>query len=310
MAKANKTGITAVVMGGWGAEAEVSRNTGVACMAAAEAAGWECVAVEYDRNIAATLADLKPSRVFNALHGQYGEDGNIQGLLNIMDIPYTHSGVMASAIAMDKPVCNNILAQHGIAFPPSLPLTIKDERVHTTPPPFVIKPCNDGSSVGVVIVHPDNNEGERLAKTGVPLSHWAEGTQLMAEAYIPGRELTVGVLDGKPLTTTEIRQTRPFYDYAAKYEVGGSSHQLPAEIDKDIFDLALDWATRAHSSLGCRGVSRSDFRYDEANHKLYMLEINTQPGMTETSLVPEQAQHLGMDMPKLVTTLLEAAQCD
>lgn len=310
MAKTNKSGITAVVMGGWGAEAEVSRNTGAACMAAAETAGWECVAVEYDRNIARTLADLKPARVFNALHGQYGEDGNIQGLLNIMDIPYTHSGVMASAIAMDKPVCNNILAQHGIVFPPSLPLTIKNGRVHTTPPPFVIKPCNDGSSVGVVIVHADNSEGENLAKAGVPLSHWAEGTQLMAEAYIPGRELTAGVLDGKPLTLTEIHQTRPFYDYEAKYEIGGSSHQLPAEVDRDIFDLALDWAARAHTGLGCRGVSRSDFRYDEANHKLYMLEINTQPGMTQTSLVPEQAQHLGMDMAELVTTLLEAARCD
>ena len=191
----------------------------------------------------------------------------------------------------------------GIQFPPNLPLAIKKGRVHISqPPPYVIKPRNDGSSVGVIIV--------LGAAKPMPLSHWAAGTELMAEPYIGGRELTVGVIDGVPLTVTEIRQANAFYDYAAKYESGGSTHHLPAKIDGAIFDRAMQWAGLAHSHLGCRGISRADFRYDEEAGELYMLEINTQPGMTATSLLPEQARLKGIDMPELITTLLEAAQCD
>ena len=303
----DKSGITAFLMGGWGTEAAVSRATGKACMQAAVAAGWECMAIELDRNVANRLSDAKPARVFNALHGQFGEDGNIQGLLNTMGIPYTHSGQLASAIAMDKPVCKQVLADTDIIFPPNLCLRIKGGGVQIQhPPPYVIKPRNDGSSVGVIIVAAD----DKRASKPFPLSHWAEGTELMAEPYIAGRELTVAVLDGKPLTVTEIRQANAFYDYEAKYATGGSTHHLPAKIDGKIFDQAMAWAATAHTSLGCRGVSRADYRYDEASGQLYMLEINTQPGMTATSLLPEQARLQGIEMPQLITTLLEAAQCD
>ena len=296
--------LTAFLMGGWNDEAEVSRNTARACFDAAVEAGWQAELVEMGRDIAQTLINLRPARVFNALHGVMGEDGNIQGLLNLLEIPYTHSGVLASAIAMDKCATKTALAGTGIVFAENLPLDVADDGTIRTPDSgdIVIKPRNTGSSVGV-----------RIFRQGEASPHrqdWAAGTRLMAEAYIPGRELTVGVLHGAPLTVTEIKQQNQFYDYEAKYSTGGSSHQFPADIDPAIFDKALDWAATAHQSLECRGVSRADFRFDDATGALIMLEINTQPGMTETSLVPEQAAYKGIPMPALVASLLEAARCD
>jgi D-alanine-D-alanine ligase len=298
------SGLTAFLMGGWTDEAEVSRNTAKACFDAAIAAGWDCELIEVDRDIANRLMQIRPARVFNALHGQMGEDGNIQGLLNLLNIPYTHSGVMASAIAMDKPMTKKVLAKSGIHFAEDIALTIHpDNRITTeTSGAIVIKPRNTGSSFGVSIVH-DGGEMPRA-------DHWPQGTKLIAERFIPGRELTVSVLHGEPLTVTEISQDNAFYDYEAKYAAGGSQHQLPADIDSTTFATAMAWAALAHKELECRGVSRSDFRFDDDTGALVMLEINTQPGMTSTSLVPEQAQFKGISMTELMTSLLEAAQCD
>lgn len=298
------SGLTAFLMGGWTDEAEVSRNTAKACFDAAMTAGWECELIEVGRDIASHLMQKRPARVFNALHGQMGEDGNIQGLLNLLDIPYTHSGVMASAIAMDKPMTKRVLAHSGITFAEDIALTITDDGTMTADAsgPIVIKPRNTGSSFGVSIIP----EGGVMPSA----NHWPKGTKLIAERFIPGRELTVSVLHGKPLTVTEISQQNAFYDYEAKYAAGGSKHQLPADIDSKTFATAMAWAACAHTELECRGVSRSDFRFDDNSGALVMLEINTQPGMTSTSLVPEQAQYMGITMSELMTSLLEAAQCD
>lgn len=299
----DRSGLTLILNGGWTAEADVSRNSGKACLEAARAAGWQAEAVEVDRDIAAKLLELKPARVFNALHGQMGEDGNIQGLLNLLQIPYTHSGLLASSIAMDKPATKNALMPLGIEFPADIEFHVDDDQLiidHAGP--VVVKPRNDGSSIGVILAKDQQ---------GIPpYSTWPDGTSLMVEPLIPGRELTVAVLDGEPLTVTEITQSRQFYDYQAKYADGGSSHQLPADIPADIFDCCMEWASQAHRGLGCRGVSRSDFRWDDTQGDIYMLEINTQPGMTNTSLVPEQANYCGIPMVELVDGLLEAAQCD
>ena len=299
----DRQGLTLVLVGGWTAEAEVSRASGQSCLEAAQETGWQCELLEVSHDIAAVLIERAPDRVFNALHGQVGEDGNIQGLLNLLRIPYTHSGLLASSIAMDKPTTKSVLADSGIAFPPDLNMAIEGGRIHIDyDGAVVVKPRNDGSSIGVAIA---SNVAE-LPTT----DHWPPTAQLMAEPYIPGLELTVSVLDGEPLTVTEITQSRDFYDYQAKYEVGGSRHHLPARVDKMIFDQAMEWASLAHHHIGCRGVSRADFRYDQANAALYMLEINTQPGMTSTSLVPEQAQYKGIAMTRLIDRLLELAQCD
>lgn len=298
-----KDGLTLILMGGWNAEADVSRNSGAACLKAARDAGWNAEALEVTKTIAEDLIRLKPERVFNALHGQMGEDGNIQGMLNLLDIPYTHSGLLASAIAMDKPATKAALADTDIAFPETLPLTINDDALDLDHEGgVVIKPRNDGSSIGVHI----SPDGTDLP----PYSFWPEGTALMAEPMIPGRELTVAVLEGEPLTVTEITQSNDFYDYQAKYADGGSQHHLPADVPEDVFDTVMLWASLAHRHLGCRGVSRSDFRWNDATGEIFMLEINTQPGMTATSLVPEQAGHIGIPMDELVNQLLEAAQCD
>lgn len=295
--------LTLVLMGGWTAEADVSRASGKACHEAAIADGWNTEMLEVDRNLPELLLQKKPARVFNALHGQMGEDGNIQGMLNLMQIPYTHSGLLASSIAMDKPATKNALSPLGITFPDDLGFIIDDDRlVIDHDGPVVVKPRNDGSSIGVVLAE--------TADHIPPYSTWPEGTDLMAEPLIPGRELTVAVLEGEPLTVTEISQANTFYDYDAKYSDGGSSHALPAQIPDHVTDLCMDWASRAHTGLGCRGVSRSDFRWDDANDRLYMLEINTQPGMTNTSLVPEQAAYCDISMVNLVTILLEGARWD
>ena len=228
----------------------------------------------------------------------------IQGLLNIMDIPYTHSGVTASAIAMDKVLAKTLLAIAGITVPPTLPL-VEDTHVYpeNSTNSYVIKPRNDGSSFGVVIVKDPNTASPAL-------SAWPPDTQLMCEPYIPGRELTVAVLDGTALCVTEITSERAFYDFEAKYAAGGSHHILPADIPEAVTLRACHWAETAYRHIGCRGIIRADYRWDEKADQLYMLEINTQPGMTATSLVPEQARYIGLSGEELVNHLLEIAQCD
>jgi D-alanine-D-alanine ligase len=302
---ANRQGLTLILMGGWTAEAEVSRNSATACLQAAREAGWDAECLEVSRNIAADLVKMKPARIFNALHGKVGEDGNIQGLLNLLDIPYTHSGLLASAIAMDKPATKVALSNTDIVFPDTLDLSIENDTLHVDHDGgIVVKPRNDGSSIGVHIS--PNSGGKNLP----PYSFWPKGTELMAEPLIPGHELTVAVLEDKPMTVTEITQSNIFYDYQAKYADGGSQHHLPADVPDEVFDKAMLWASIAHRYLQCRGVSRSDFRWDDKAGELVMLEINTQPGMTTTSLVPEQAAHIGISMPMLVDQLLEVARCD
>jgi D-alanine-D-alanine ligase len=294
----------AVLMGGWTSEASVSRVSASFCAQAARNAGWDAVEVEVDRNVAKTLAKMNPGRVFNALHGQIGEDGNIQGLLNIMNIPYTHSGLLASAIAMDKILAKTLLANAGIQVPSTLRL-IEDTHIYPEDgtSAYVIKPRNDGSSVGVVIV-PD-------ADTPAPAkAAWPVETQLMCEPFIPGRELTVAVLDGTALCVTEIISDRAFYDFDAKYAAGGSHHVLPADIPESVSLKACLWAETAYRQIGCRGIIRADYRWDDKADQLYMLEVNTQPGMTATSLVPEQARFVGLSGEELVNHLLENAQCD
>ncbi len=300
----SNTNRVAVLMGGWTSEASVSRVSASFCAQAARNAGWDAIEVEFDRNIAFKLAEINPGRVFNALHGQIGEDGNIQGMLNILNIPYTHSGLVASAIAMDKVLAKTLLAQAGILTPPTLPLV---EAAQVYPEnggsAYVIKPRNEGSSFGVVIV--------RDAETSPPAkTKWPVATQLMCEPYIPGRELTVAVLDGTALCVTEITSERSFYDFDAKYAAGGSQHILPADIPEAVSLKACMWAEAAFRQIGCRGIIRADYRWDEKADKLYMLEVNTQPGMTATSLVPEQARFVGLSGEELVNHLLENAQCD
>lgn len=293
----------AVLMGGWTSEATVSRVSASFCSKAARLAGWDSIEVELDRDIVATLEDIQPDHIFNALHGQIGEDGSIQGMLNIMNIPYTHSGVLASATAMDKISSRLIFSSVGIAIPPLLLLT-EDSHVYPTnyTGAHVIKPRNDGSSVGVVIIQAGMDAPKR--------SFWDPQTQLMAEEYIPGRELSVSVLDGRALCVTEIQVKESFYDFQAKYKRGGSTHILPADIPPHVTIQASEWAERAFQVLGCRGVARADYRWDESADQLYMLEINTQPGMTATSLTPEQAAYCGISGEDLVNHLLEIAQCD
>jgi D-alanine-D-alanine ligase len=293
----------AVLMGGWTSEASVSRVSASFCGQAARNAGWDAIEVEVDRDLPAKLRDISPGRVFNALHGQIGEDGNVQGLLNIMNIPYTHSGLLASAIAMDKIMAKRLLAMAGIIVPQDI-LLVEDSRVYPqdSSQAHVIKPRNDGSSVGVVIV----KEGDEAPQR----SHWDLETQLICEPFIPGRELTVTVLDGTALCVTEIKQENEFYDFDAKYAAGGSQHILPADIPEPVTLQACDWAERAYRTIGCRGVIRADYRWDEKNDQLYMLEINTVPGMTATSLVPEQARFIGLSGEELINHLLEMAQCD
>ncbi len=310
----DRSGLTLILMGGWTAEADVSRNSGKACYESAIRKGWTAECLEVERDIAQQLIARKPARVFNALHGQMGEDGNIQGLLNLLEIPYTHSGLLASAIAMDKPATKAALRPYGIRFPDDLTITVDGDVMCIGHPckddfngPVVIKPRNDGSSIGVMLVE----DCRKLP----PYSRWTKdpaqsAPQLMAEPMIPGRELTVAVLNGQPLTVTEITQSNHFYDYEAKYSSGGSQHQLPADVPAHVAEEAMAWAQLAHHTLGCRGVSRSDFRWDDNKDELYMLEINTQPGMTATSLVPEQTAYCGVSMDDLVDQLLEAAQCD
>lgn len=297
----------AVLMGGWSTERDVSILSGLACAQALRSSGFQVTKIDVDRNISSVLAKLKPDVCFNALHGQIGEDGNIQGLLNIMGIPYTHSGVQASAIAMDKIRTKEICSKVGLSCPEGSSLSRNDiSLLELEKRPFVIKPKAQGSSMGVHIVRSKDNYIPFLKK-------WSYGEELVIEKFIPGRELTVGVLNGIALCVTEITSERGFYDYTAKYELGGSKHIIPADLPDIIVRQALDQAVVAHETLGCRGITRSDFRYDDTQGDLghlYFLEINTQPGMTSTSLVPEQASYAGMTFSELLIQLLEAAKCD
>jgi D-alanine-D-alanine ligase len=295
----------AVLHGGMSAEREVSLRSGAQVMDALRVAGFEVVPVVVGDDLGALITALtpKPDAVFNALHGRFGEDGTIQGILDYLGIPYTHSGVRASAMAMDKAAAKAVFAAAGLPVAPHRIIDIAELADHDPlPPPYVVKPVNEGSSVGVYIVHPGDNRGAEI------VANWHYGPA-MVEQYIPGRELTVGVLEDRALVVTEIIAREKFYDYTAKYAAGGSQHVLPAVIPDDITQAAKNIAVAAHRALGCRGASRSDLRYDEATGRLVLLEVNTQPGMTSTSLLPEQAAHEGMDFPALCAWMVERAQC-
>lgn len=294
----------AVIMGGPSAEREVSLSTGRECAAALREAGLDVTEVDAGRDLVARLTDLAPDVVFNALHGRWGEDGCVQGLLEWMGLPYTHSGVLASALAMDKQRSKAAFADAGLPVVESLIAPAEEVRArHVMPPPYVVKPNNEGSSVGVYIVHEAANAPPRLSDK-MP-------DEVMVEAYAPGRELTVSVMGDRALTVTDIL-TDGWYDYDAKYQPGGSRHVVPAEVPEEIFDACMDYALRAHAVLGCRGLSRTDFRWDEARglDGLVVLELNTQPGMTPTSLSPEQAAEAGIPFPDLCRWLVEDASCN
>ncbi|WP_300376152.1 D-alanine--D-alanine ligase [Henriciella sp.] len=296
----------AVVYGGWSSEREVSISSGTQMLRAAEAAGYDATGIDATRDLARQIAEAKPDVILNGLHGPWGEDGCVQGLFEILDIPYTHSGVTASAIAMDKRKSKAVYMQAGIEVAKDVAVNRKQAAsAHPLAPPYVIKPVNEGSSFGVVFVREDNNGPSQFVLS----EEWTYGDNLMAEEYIPGRELTVAVLGDKALTVTEITTLREFYDFDAKYAAGGSRHVMPAEVPEHIASRAKEAALQAHQALGCRGVTRSDFRFDEEKDRLVILETNTQPGMTPTSLVPEQAAYTGMTFEALVSWMIEDASC-
>jgi D-alanine-D-alanine ligase len=294
----------AVLKGGWSAEREVSLSSGAAVAKACRELGYQTTEIDVTPDIATVLAQVKPDKVFNALHGRFGEDGCIQGILEILKIPYTHSGVLASALAMDKPMAIKVFAAAGLNVAPSR-MACRDEVIahDVMPRPYVIKPHNEGSSVGVKLMF----EGD----ASFTAANWPYGDAVMVEKYIPGRELTVAVLDDKPLGVTEITTKSGFYDYENKYTEGGSTHICPALLPKEKYDEVMQMALVAHKALGCRGLSRSDFRYDEkGDGKFTILETNTQPGMTPLSLSPEIAALVGMDFKALVKHLLDEACLD
>ena len=297
-------GHVAVLMGGWSKEREVSLVSGAAVATALKDTGFQVTEIDVHQDAAALLTELypMPDKVFNALHGRFGEDGCVQGFLNILGVPYTHSGVLASALAMDKPMSKRVFKEVGIKVADHQILT-REQLSQTVfgSKPHVIKPLNEGSSVGVNIIF----EGGSYTPTE---KEWPFGSHVMAEQYIPGRELTVAVMGERALGVTEIKTGRGFYDYDAKYSDGGSIHQVPAQLPQDIYDEAMRISVLAHKTLGCRGISRADMRYDGKD--LYLLEVNTQPGMTPTSLVPEQASYADISFENLVVWLLEHAECD
>jgi D-alanine-D-alanine ligase len=290
-------------MGGPSAEREVSLSSGRECVAALQVAGYQVVAIDAGADLPARLADARPDVVFNALHGRWGEDGCVQGLLEWLHLPYTHSGVLASALAMDKTRAKAAFAGAGLPVAAGR-LACKAEAMarHVLPPPYVVKPNAEGSSVGVYIV-PEGANSPPVLAADMP-------EVVLVEAYAPGRELTVSVLGDRALGVTEIFAPG-WYDYAAKYTPGGSRHVLPADLPAPIADACLDYALRAHAALGCRGLSRTDLRWDAAKGLagLIILETNTQPGMTPTSLSPEQARHVGIDFPALCRWIVEDATC-
>lgn len=297
----------AVLMGGISAEREVSLVSGEACALALESCGYRVSRIDAGRDLAARLAELRPDRVFNALHGRMGEDGRVQGLLDLMGLPYTHSGVLASAIAMDKPMAKLIFGSAGLRCAEGVEAelgSLKDGL--PLPPPVVVKPAAEGSSVGVTILL----DGD--VRPLFERNDYDPATRVLVERYVPGCELTCGVMGDRSLAVTEIRPTQGFYDYRAKYTEGYAVHDVPARLDPPVYAKVMDWALRAHRALGCRGVSRADFRFnpEEGEDGLYILEVNTQPGMTPLSLVPEQAAHCGIPFPELVDRLVKEATCD
>ena len=293
-----------VLKGGPSAEREVSLVSGAECAGALRRAGYDVTEIDAGRDLAADLHAARPDAVFNALHGRWGEDGCVQGILEWMRIPYTHSGVLASALAMDKVRTKAVYASVGL--PIAEGMLAPREAVaagHPMEPPYVVKPYNEGSSVGVYIVPENANSPARLADD-------APAT-LLVERYVPGREMTTAVLGDRPMEVTDII-ANGWYDYHAKYSAGGSRHEVPADVPDEIRKACLDYALAAHEALGCRGLSRTDFRWDESRglEGLVLLETNTQPGMTPTSLAPEQASHLGISFEELCSWLVEDASCD
>jgi D-alanine-D-alanine ligase len=301
----------AVLMGGWSAEREVSLSSGRECAKALDALGYRVRSIDVTRDLPALLAGLtpRPDVVFNALHGRGGEDGTVQGVLDYLAIPYTHSGVRASALALHKPTAKTIFAAAGLPLPEGVVVERAAlARGDVLPRPFVVKPTDEGSSVGVRIVRANDNSWAEEAKS------WVHGDQVLVERFIPGREITVAVMGDRALGALEIRPNNTtMYDYAAKYAPGGSQHLMPAPIHPRAYEEALDVSLRAHRALGCRGVTRADLRYDDTAGepgRMVLLEVNTQPGMTPTSLVPDIARHAGIDFVALVRWMVENAACD
>lgn len=301
----------AVLMGGLAAEREISLRSGAACAKALEGEGFEVTTVDVGHDAAAVLAAVKPDVAFNALHGRYGEDGCIQGVLELLRIPYTHSGVMSSAVAMNKEVAKTVMAAAGVPIPRGRVVHRREAaKAHVLAPPYVLKPVSEGSSFGVFIVKEDQEHPpQELTR-----ADWPHGDLMLAEEFIAGRELTCAVMGGRPLGVIEIvAADGGWYDYQAKYAKGGSKHILPANLQPNIYQKAQHLACEAHKALGCRGVSRTDFRFDDrpdGSGALVVLEVNTQPGMTETSLVPEMAAHAGFTFGELVKWMVEDASCD
>lgn len=301
----------AVLLGGWSAEREVSLCSGAACAAALESVGYRVTRIDVGRDIGERLTALGPDVAFNALHGRVGEDGTIQGVLEILRIPYTHSGVLSSALAMQKDKAKLVLAAAGVPVAHGKVVSrFEAAREHVLPPPYVLKPVNEGSSVGVIIVREDRAHPPQE----VGREDWPHGEEILAEAFVAGRELTCAVIGDRALGVIDIvANTGAFYDYDAKYARGGSTHILPANLKGNVYQKVQDLALRAHRALGCRGVSRTDFRYDDrpgGTGELVALEVNTQPGMTETSLVPELAAHAGLSFGELVQWMVEDASFD
>jgi D-alanine-D-alanine ligase len=298
----------AVLMGGWSAEREVSLMSGEGVARALEGLGHQVTRIDMDRNVAQVLAAVRPDVVFNALHGTPGEDGTVQGMLDLMDLKYTHSGLVTSVIAIDKELTKQALLPHGIRMPSGR--VVESENLHEADPmarPYVLKPVNEGSSVGVAIVREEGNYGNPIGRDVD--GPWRHFERLLAEPFIKGRELTAAVLGDEALAVTELRTKTGFYDYDAKYTDGLTEHVCPAQIPDEIRDAAMAMALKAHRVLGCKGTSRSDFRWDDEKglEGLYLLEVNTQPGMTPLSLVPEQAKYRGMSYADLVQKIVDEA---
>ncbi len=298
----------AVLMGGWSNERPVSLMSGNGVADALESQGYKVSRVDMDRNVAQVLAGLRPDVVFNALHGVPGEDGSVQGMLDLMGIRYTHSGMVTSVIAIDKELTKQRLVPAGIPMPKGT--IVESESLYVADPlprPYVLKPVNEGSSVGVAIVKADGNYGNPIAREAK--GPWQEFDTLLAEPFIKGRELTVAVLGGKSLCVTELKPKSGFYDFDAKYTDGLTEHVCPADIPQDIADYLMELAQRAHELLGCKGASRTDFRWDDelGRDGVFVLETNTQPGMTPLSLVPEQARQMGISYEQLVDLLVKEA---
>jgi D-alanine-D-alanine ligase len=298
----------AVLMGGWSAEREVSLMSGSGIADALESLGHRVTRIDMDRDVALRLAEVKPDVVFNALHGSPGEDGTVQGMLDLMGLRYTHSGLATSVIAIDKQLTKQALVPAGVPMPGGR--VVHSEELYERDPlprPYVLKPVNEGSSVGVAIVTAEGNYGNPIARDVA--GPWQEFDELLAEPFIRGRELTTAVLGDHALGVTELKPKSGFYDYDAKYTDGLTEHVCPAQIPEDIAEACMAMALKAHRVLGCRGASRSDFRWDDSQgiEGLFLLEVNTQPGMTPLSLVPEQAKHVGMTYAELVQRIVDEA---